>query len=192
MRKHLFLSFYFLIAVAGCSESDSPTERKGPKVPEVAAARQPETPLDACSLLTAEEIQAALGEAPQTTKADRKVEGGFVISQCYFTLPTASNSFTLRLVQRGDGPEAREPHKVWKESFASELVEKAVAERKKAPPERVLNLGDEAFWLGGPKIGGLYVLKGYRYIRLGVGGEDNQPIKIELATKLAHSILARL
>ena len=53
-------------------------------------------------------------------------------------------------------------------------------------------LGDEAFWMGGRKSGGLYVLKGKRHFRLMLGGEPNQARKIEKATQLARSILGRL
>lgn len=131
-----------------------------------------------------------MGEAVKETKTDRREEEGFVISQCIFVLPTITNAVSLRLVQRGGGEDARDPRTVWQETFERDLAK--AEKRKKAPPQRVPNVGDEAFWLGGRETGGLYVLKGNRHFRLGLGGEPNQARKIEKATKLARLILARL
>lgn len=150
-----------------------------------------ERTIDACSLLTSQEIEAVHGEAVQETKADWTSAEGFVISQCHFVLPTASNSVTLRVVQGGSGHDARDPGRVWKETFARDLAD-ALKHRKKSAPEVVPNVGDEAYWMGGPVSGGLYVLKGNHYIRLGPGGETDQSLKIERATKLARAILKRL
>ena len=147
-------------------------------------------PVDACSLLDHKEIEAVTGSPVKEAKPERKEENGFVISQCYFALPVASDSLTLRLVQRGSGEDARDPRQVWEETFARDL--KKAEKRKKNRPERVSNLGDEAFWMGGPEAGGLYVLKGNRHFRIGLGGEKNQARKIEKASKLARAILKRL
>ena len=130
-----------------------------------------------------------MGEPVKESKTQRQEEEGFVISQCIFLLPTVTNAVSLRLVQRGGGEDARDPRTVWQETFERDL---AKAEKTKAPPERVPNLGDAAFWLGGRETGGLYVLKGNRHFRLGLGGEPNQAKKIEKATKLARMILERL
>ncbi len=54
------------------------------------------------------------------------------------------------------------------------------------------NVGDEAFWLGGRETGGLYVPKGNRHFRLGLGGEPNQGRKTAKATQLARLILKKL
>jgi hypothetical protein len=195
MRKNfLLLAGCALGAFAACSKVTPPAEPET-KLANAAtsspANQPPGMPIDACSLLTSAEIQAVQGEAVKETKTDRKSEEGFTISQCYFMLPTFSNSINLRLVQRGSEPDGRNPRDVWKETFARDL-ENAVQKRKKGPPERVSNLGDEAFWMGGPTAGALYVLKDNHYIRIAVGGEANQPIKIEKATRLAQLILPRL
>jgi hypothetical protein len=193
-KNFLSLAGCSLAVLAACSKVTPPAAPETQMANEATstpANQPPEMPIDACSLLTSEEIEAVQGEAVKETKTESKSEEGFTISQCYFALPTSSNSITLRLVQRGSGPDGQDPRRVWKETFARDL-EKAVQERKKAPPERVSNLGDEAFWMGGAKAGALYVLKDNHYIRLAVGGEPNQPIKIEKATKLAQLILERL
>jgi hypothetical protein len=131
-----------------------------------------------------------MGEPVKDTKTERREEEGFVISQCLFLLPTLTNAVTLRLVQRGSGEDARDPRTTWQETFERDLAK--AEKRKKAPAQRVNDLGDEAFWLGGRATGGLYVLKGNRYFRLGLGGEPNQERKIAKATKLARGILKLL
>jgi hypothetical protein len=92
-----------------------------------------------------------MGEAVKETKTDRREEEGFVISQCIFVLPTITNAVSLRLVQRGGGEDARDPRTVWQETFERDLAK--AEKRKKAPPQRVPNVGDEAFWLGGRETG---------------------------------------
>jgi hypothetical protein len=192
LKWSLALCSCIAVSLVGCSKPN-PDTASTPSQPTASASvgGTPDTPIDACSLLTSEEIKQVMGETVTEAKPQRQNEEGFVISQCLFLLPESKHSVTLRLVQRGEGADARDPRQVWQETFARDL-EKAIKERKKAPPERVPNVGDEAFWLGGPQTGGLYVLKGNRHFRLGFGGEPNQPLKIEKATKLAGSILGRL
>jgi hypothetical protein len=155
------------------------------------AADEGKPTTDVCSLLTSDEIQAVTGEAVKESKSASQAEGGFLISQCQYEFEKATDTIVLRLVQRGSGEDARDPRETWKEAFARDL-KKAIAERKKGRPEEVKDLGDEAFWMGGRKNGGLYVLKGNQHFRLMLGGEPSQPQKIENASRLARSILQRL
>lgn len=181
-----------VITVLGCFQRDATAENTSSQpLASATPSSSPAVPTDACSLLTSAEIEAVLGEAVKEAKPERREEDGFIISQCYFALPTRTNFVTIRLVQKGSDEAARDPRTVWEETFARDL-EKAKKERKKAPPEQVPNVGDEAFWLGGPEAGGLYVLKGNRHFRLGLGGEPNQARKIEKASGLARTILERL
>ena len=100
-----------------------------------------------------------MGAAVKETKADRNVGDGLVISQCYFALPVVTEVVTIRLVERaGEDETARSPRQVWQETFARGL--ERAGKRKKSEPERVPNLGDEAFWQGGPERGTLRVEKG--------------------------------
>ena len=46
------------------------------------AAKEPNAPIDVCSLLTSEEIQGVIGEAVKESKSADQAEGGFLISQC--------------------------------------------------------------------------------------------------------------
>src|SRR2546423_1305669 len=60
------------------------------------------------------------------------------------------------------------------------------------PPQPVPGIGEEAFWLGSPKAGALYVLKGDNMVRVSVGGPDDMKTKIEKSKKLATLVLKRL
>jgi hypothetical protein len=46
--------------------------------------------------------------------------------------------------------------------------------------------------MGNAVTGGLYVLKDDAYLRISVGGSDDEPAKIEKAARLAREALARL
>ncbi len=191
-------SFVACVAVAltSCSKpKEAPPQATSEPTSSPTASVAPEEPIDACSLLTSQEIEAVVGEAVAKTKDDRQAVEGFTISQCYYTLPTAANSITLRLVQPGQGPDARNPGQGWKETFERDLKEvlgKKTEPEGRSAPVVVEGVGEEAYWMGGPAQGGLYVLKGKRHFRLGVGGEPNQMGKIEKAKKLSASILGRL
>jgi hypothetical protein len=59
------------------------------------------------------------------------------------------------------------------------------------PARKIPDLGEEAFWTGGP-AGGLFVLQGYYYLRISVGGADDEATKIRKSTALAQLVLKRL
>jgi len=126
-------------------------------------------------------------------KSGATSKGKLSVSQCYFELPTFSNSISLQVVQRGIGAEASDPKQVWNDMFHKEQpppVDEGA--RRKEPPERLEGLGDEAFWAGNEKIGALYVLKGSCYIRVSVGGGDDKPTRIKKSRDLAQMALKRL
>jgi hypothetical protein len=158
---------------------------------EATPKHAPDALLDACTLLTRADVEKAIGQQPQEGVSVRTDEEGFVIWQCNFVLPNVTDSVSLRLVQRGEGPDARDPRQVWQEIVERDF-QQAVEHRGKRRPERVPNLGDDAFWVGGRKSGGLYVLKGNRHFRIGLGGDPNQADKIAKATELARAVLQRM
>jgi hypothetical protein len=149
--------------------------------------------MDACSLLTSDEIQAVQGEPVHESKPGANSHGNLSVAQCYFTLPTFSNSISLQVVQRGTGAQSGDPKEAWNQMFHKEQPP-PVGEgaKRKEPPERIEGLGDEAFWAGNEKIGALYALKGSSYIRLSVGGGNNKPTKVQKSKDLAQIVLNRL
>jgi hypothetical protein len=207
MRRHSILLCCFAFAVAACnktkpvhspvasdkaeaaSPAQSPPPIGTPAVPESTAGL-----LDACSLLTSEQIQSVLGEPVTETKPTVKAERGIGLSQCYFVLPTASNSMVLTVFQKGSSANARDPSGLWKETFHHEPGEEKKGEEKeeKAKPQKIDGLGDEAFWTGNAIGGALYVLKANTYLRISVGGRGDQAEKTQKCRALAEIVLQRL
>ena len=151
--------------------------------------------IDACALLTSKEIESVQGEPMKESKPSGKSAGGFSISQCYFTLPTSSNSISLTVTQKADGPDARDPKQYWNEIFHrdNDKDKGREGEREKAAaPEKIAGLGDEAFWSGNRVGGALYVLKGNSYFRISIGGPGDQASKIKKSKDLAEMVLKRL
>jgi hypothetical protein len=204
MKHRVRLQFTVLatllgLAAASCSKP-KPLANSSQPSPTPPSSSQPSTTPsssgtdaggDACTLLTKEEIQAVQGEAFKDTKPTEKTSGGLAVAQCYFELPTASNSVVLTVTR--PAPGGRSPAESWKEIFhrekASEKKEEGEEERE---PLKVEGIGDEAFWTGNRVGGALYVLKGNSYIRISVGGAGDQTQKMEKSKTLAESVLKRL
>lgn len=193
MCKHfLLLGCCLLIALESCSKPETPQSSGDAEQTNVAAAA-PGAAIDACALLTSEEIESVQGEPIKERKPSGKSEGGLTVSQCYFALPTFVNSISLRVVRKGDGPGGRDPKQVWEETFAPEKLQDVEREggKKKLAPQRITDLGDAAFWMGSP-AGGLYARKGNSYIRISVGGAGDQEMKLSKSKALAQMVLKRL
>lgn len=227
MRSKLtIVLFASLLVIAGCSKSTqppangpqsaaetsspfsaspSPASLAGTTPPAEAAATKPR--LDACALLTSKEIESVQGEAIKETKLTGQFAGGFSISQCFFTLPTFTNSVSLLVAQKGEGAGANDPKEFWRETFHQDKGrekdkdhdregdrDKKRGEEKEegAPPQKVPSIGDEAYWTGSRVGGALYVLKGNVYVRISIGGPADQATKIKKSKALAQKAMARL
>jgi hypothetical protein len=170
--------------------------------------RNSNTPgIDACGLLTKEEIQAVQGSAVVDTKSSENPEGEFRMSQCYYAAAEPNRSVSLTLTQ----PNAREPKDYWRETFGhfnGEEKERAGDKEKKEsirelarakgeeeegpPPRKVDGVGDEAYWTGNRVGGALYVLKNNVFIRISVGGPDDNETKLKKSKALAEKAISRL
>jgi hypothetical protein len=144
---------------------------------------------DACALLTAGEIQAVQRERPQLAKPSSQTGGDLVVRQCFYQLPTFEKSVSLEVTS---GPGARA---YWQKAFHETPVEKGEKDEEgeaREQPERVRGLGDEAFWTGSVRLGGLYVLRKGSILRLSIGGADTKDAKLKKLRALARSALKRL
>ncbi len=169
--------------------------------------------VDACALLTSKEVRSVQGEELKGTNLAGQSAGGFNISQCFFTLPTFSNSISLMVAEKGEGPDATDPEEFWRDRFHEDMDQRdekdkdresdeRVAERDKkrgeeeeeegAPPKKITGVGEEAYWVGNRIGGALYVLKGDAYLRISIGGPPDQARKIRKSRILAQRALARL
>jgi hypothetical protein len=171
--NRILLSCWLLtVTLIGCSKARTPVEARQPKATPGSPTQPGKANIDPCSLLTAEEIESVQGEPVIDTYSSSQTGRGFVVSQCYFQLHTSANSISLNVTQKSDGPDARDPKEYWRHSFHREdesgqadRKDKRQEEERKSPPERVPDLGDEAFWTGSHVGSALYVLKGDVFIR---------------------------
>jgi hypothetical protein len=90
-----------------------------------------------------------------------------------------------------EGPESKaSPHgESGSESNREPDNEADEAGRK---PQPISGLGEEAYSVGGPISGALYVLQGELFLRISVGGVPKESIRIAKSKSLAATILRRL
>ena len=135
----------------------------------------------ACSLLTAVEIARVQGEEPAQSKASADEQKGLLIRQCFYALPTFARSISLELTS---GSGVRE---LWRKRF-----HESEKEENDSRPQRVRGVGEEAFWSGDPRLGGLYVLRRDAMLRLAAGGAESKGEKLRRLKLLARKALSRL
>ena len=224
MQPRLIVLLLSLFVVNGCARSGTsqtatntnvlqsehsspaPATTAAPPSPqqETTAASSPQLKpkLDACAMLTSQEIQSIQGEELKETKLSESSANGLHVSQCFFTLPTFANSISVAITQRAAGPGARDPRQFWKDTFHSGKEPKNDGDREKdrekeageelRPPQPISGIGDEAFWMASRTAGVLYVLKGSSYLRLSIGGRGDQQTDIRKSKALAQKVIDRL
>ena len=141
------------------------------------------TQLDACHVLSKEDVAAVQGES--YTEAKLSTRGK--LSTCFYQLPTFSNSISVDLMRRG-------AHEYWEENFEGEGGREREREEdeKEAELQRVRGVGSEAFWVGARGTGSLFVRKGDSMVRVSVGGAGTAEEKLLKAKKLALQALKKL
>jgi len=161
--------------------------------------------IDPCGLLTSAEIAAVQGEPVQQTMPSDQPGTGLRMLQCLFRTTTPTKSVSVAVA----APSAMSPRAFWRKQFHPDqeaakekhsggAEEKSVAERKEREeeestrPRAIAGLGEEAYWVGGPIAGALYVLKGNTFLRISVGGIREEPIRIEKSKALARIALKRM
>ena len=192
----LLLSFIFL--GTACSERESAQSPSAPK-----GSPGPTNLIDACSLLTDKDVEKVQGAPLKNTKRSANTEG-LVISHCYFMLPQVADSVVVTVTQRGNGTDGRDPKEAWAEIFhgqqkrppeSKEEGEREAGreeqEKEASAPEKIDNLGEEAFWVPRRSGGKLYVLKGNHYISIGLGSPGDKAA-MQKAKALAEIALGHL
>jgi hypothetical protein len=66
------------------------------------------------------------------------------------------------------------------------------AEAEAGKPRPIPALGEEAYWVGSPLAGALYVLQGNIFLRISVGGISQESIRIAKSKSIANAVLPRL
>jgi hypothetical protein len=161
--------------------------------------------VEVCNLLTSAEIEAVLGEAAKQTKSSTQPGGGLLMSQCFFGMAGSAKSVSLAVATANPADKSKlTPRVFWRKQFHSvDQEEKSRAgktgnrseserEEELSKARSIAGLGEEAYWVGNPILGALYVLQGDKFLRISVGGIRQEPERIEKSKALAQAALKRL
>jgi hypothetical protein len=161
---------------------------------------------DACTLLTSAEIEAVQGEPVKETKTSVQPNGEMLVSECLFHTTNFPKSVSVALaVPSSAKPSALAPRKFWQKQFHAPDVEedkmRAAGKKAQKPepederarkPRRIEGLGEEAYWVGTPITGALYVLQGDTFVRISIGGVGEESVRIEKSKVLARAVVKHL
>lgn len=195
MSTTLFVCFSAVVVLAatGCKKPPTVTDQ---------GKESPSAKLDACGLITKEEIQSIQGSSIKETKSSGRIEGAFRVSQCVYVAEDFVKSVSLMVTQSNpDGQVKRTPKDFWQEIFGRYHKEQETSEpgqpggesgkKRKTPPKQIDGLGDEAYWSSGI-TSVLHVLKNDTIIYLSIGGADNDETKMNKSRALMEKALTRL
>ncbi len=189
----LFVAFLLVVAAGGL-EQGSPAETP---------TKSPRAGPDPCALLTSAEIRAVQGETVSATRRDDHNAGDLRLLQCFYTTPTFAKSVSLTIAV-ADPPRSSAPRRYWEEHFhgaehkearrspATAETEDNNEDADRRPPVKVMGIGEEAFWTGTRVSGALYVLSKDRFLRISVGGADDEQVKLGKSKQLLERVLLRL
>src|SRR5262249_27536553 len=147
-RRFLFAFSIALLATLAVSCQKSKTTSAPSKRPNI----------DACRLITNDEVGAIQGSSIKDVKASEQSDGRFRVAQCFYNAETFNKSVSLAVTQ-GDpaSPTARNPKEFWKETFGRyegkaeeregdeekrESLREREQEEKGVPPKKIEGVGD--------------------------------------------------
>src|SRR5436190_10757775 len=200
----LFACVFLLCSVTSCKRSGSPISSTPAPPPSPARALQLHK-VEACRLITKEEVGAVQGTTISDTKSSEGSDRTYLITQCYYAATGPNLSVSLAITQPDPrNPTTRSAREQWEQTFGrfeNEKEEVKGEEEKKGrgreeerttPPKKIEGIGEEAFWAGNRVGGALYVLKRDVFIRISVGGPGDEQSKLEKSKQLAQKGLSRL
>jgi len=205
-RVLVFLSCSLVMVSAGCKKHGAIQRSSNAKQESNQAG------FDVCGLITKQEIEVIQKSPIKETKNSVRSDAGFHVSQCFYTTEDFSKSVSLAVTETDPASSAKRSMKdFWSETFgrftgAEKERDRESQERgtlreqahhdgeEKAfiSPKRIDGIGDDAFWSPNPTGGAIYVLKKNVFIRISVGGDDNEERKLEKSKALAQSAIDRL
>ncbi|MDX1644781.1 MAG: hypothetical protein R3244_10535 [Thermoanaerobaculia bacterium] len=150
----------------------------------------PEAPgADPCTLLEAADI-LTVQQVPVAERVGSRRSGTrFDVRACFYRTVPHSGSVSLVVAlptaKTGDDGVGR----YWTERFHPAA---GFPEGKRQPPDPIDGLGEEAFWVGDPVAGSLYVLAGEVFLRISVGGAPDAAARRERSVALARRALPRI
>jgi hypothetical protein len=202
----VFLSCSLIAVSAGCKKNEA-TQR-------VSSARQEsnQAEFDVCALITKQEIETIQRSPIKETRSSVRSDAGFRVSQCLYTAEDFSKSVSLAVTQRDPASSGKLSVKdFWNETFGRftdeekksnggkeerervrEQPRREGEEKAFIPPKKIDGIGDDAFWSPNPVGGAIYVLKKDVFIRISIGGHDNEEGKLDKSKALGRMAIDRL
>jgi len=162
-------------------------------------ARSGRPPVDACSLLTAADIERVQGGALREAISSGNAAETVATTQCFFRVDSFSSSVSLTLTRaNGSRASQREVRERWERLLHPGERQGQKGERDHGEEESrgsrtpIDGLGEGAFLIGGRGSVSLYVLAPGAYLRLSVGGPGEAAEWSRKAQALARAALERL
>jgi hypothetical protein len=210
--KLFIIGLSIVLLITACKSRDQETQsrannRTAAATPDATSAATSAAPsatgkskFDACSLLTNDDLKAVQGEPPAQALGSERSEARFTVTQCYYSLPTVSNSVVLNVTTAAQGADSRSVREYWNQTFANKEKTRArdreakerKGEEEGANAERVAGIGEEAYWTANRVGGALYVLRKDLFFRISVGGAGDTNTKLAKSKTLARKVLQRL
>jgi hypothetical protein len=162
---------------------------------------------DLCGkLLSSSEIEKVQGESVVDTKYSQQPGGSFLLHACFYRTVSFTKSISLALALPNPAGKGHEgPREYWSRHFHDagapdgQLADGRKPETEKEEeaeggikPVKVTGLGEEAYWIPNPHIGTLYVLQEDSFLRISLGGKDDNDVRSNKAKDLARIALKRL
>jgi len=202
----VFLPCSLIAVSAGCKKNEA-TQR-------VWSAKQEsnQAEFDVCALITKQEIETIQRSPIKEARSSVRSDAGFRVSQCLYTAEDFSKSVSLAVTQRDPASSGKRNVKdFWNETFGRftdeekesnggkeerervrEQPRREGEEKAFIPPKKIDGIGDDAFWSPNPVGGAIYVLKKDVFIRISIGGHDNEKGKLDKSKALARMAIDRL
>ncbi len=113
LKRILIVAFAAGITCASCSKF----RNAEPVNPRTVQAPAPPRAIDACALLTVEEVASVQGDTVVNTTSGNPAGGGFATAHCVFSTATPVNSVSLVVVQSSGEAGAWSVREFWRDTF---------------------------------------------------------------------------
>ena len=179
--KMIFLGLLIsIIGLAGCGGPKT-VETKNASEPAANSGKRSNGKVDACALLTKEDVESFLGEPVGAPAITRTEAMGNIVTQCRYSAPSGNKRVGLLLRQAATADEAA---KIFKKA------RDASKELSGAEPQVIDGLGESAYWTGG-NLKQLNVLKGDAWLII-TASPGNGTDPLEASKSVSRKILARM
>lgn len=198
--KHVYLgACCALLLLSACKRPERvDANRANPKptpamAPVAAAAPSPVAAgeFNPCSLIPTEEMQEIHGVKFIETTSTVVPNEGLQTAQCFYAAEEYAQSVAVAITRKDPkNPGERTARDLWNEMQRRATgMFPQIADRRRAAPEKVEGLGDEACFV---RPSSLYVLKGDVFLHISISGTDPAEKKVEKAKAIANKALERL